>query len=99
MIALGVWLAGPGRYATRIREGVTAMARGTGDVAVTPVGAFVGSYRTPLRVLTVGLGVAVLVLLERPRPLTVLVIVVLVVAGLLLVEFLGRGAPGPSEPV
>jgi hypothetical protein len=96
-IALGAWLAGRGRYATRIREGVTGMVRGTGDADLTPFGTFVGQHRTLLRVLIVGLGVTVLVVLSRPRPLAVLIIAVLIAAGLLLVEFLGRGAPTPGE--
>lgn len=95
--ALGAWLAGPGRYATLTRGTVAGMARGSGDAEVTAVGTFVGQYRTLLRVLAIGLGVVLLVLLNRPRPPAVLLIALLVVAGLLLVEFLGRGAPRRGE--
>lgn len=93
VIALGGWLAGPGRLATRIREGVLGVVRGSGEGEVTPVGRFVGSYRVPLRILVVGIGVLILVLLSHPGPLAVIVVAVLVVVGLLVIEFLGRTAP------
>jgi hypothetical protein len=91
-VAVGAWLAGPGRLATRIREGVLGLVRGKGDAEVTAVGRFVGTYRVALRVAVVGLGVLILVVLSHPGPVAVLVIAVLVVVGLLLIEFLGRGA-------
>jgi hypothetical protein len=92
VVALGAWLAGPGRLATRIREGVLGLVRGGGEGEVTPVGRFVSSYRIPLRVLVVAIGILILVVLSHPGPLAVLVVAVLVVVGLLLIEFLGRSA-------
>jgi hypothetical protein len=92
-VAVGAWLAGPGRLATRIREGVLGLVRGHGDRDVTAVGRFVGTYRVALRVLVVGVGVLILVVLSHPGPLAVLVIAALVLVGLLLIEFLGRAAP------
>jgi hypothetical protein len=91
-VAVGAWLAGPGRLATRIREGVLGLVRGKGDAEVTAVGRFVGTYRVALRVAVVGLGVLILVVLSHPGALAVLVVAVLVVVGLLLIEFLARGA-------
>ncbi|MDQ6852886.1 MAG: hypothetical protein M3046_04200 [Actinomycetota bacterium] len=93
VIAVGAWLAGPGRLATRIREGVVGLVRGGGEGEVTPVGRFVSSYRVPLRILVVGIGLLILVVLSHPGPLAVIVVAVLIVVGLLLIEFLGRTAP------
>ena len=92
VVAVGAWLAGPGRLATRIREGVLGLVRGGGEGEVTPVGRFVSTYRVPLRVLVVAIGILILVVLSHPGPLAVLVVAVLVVVGLLLIEFLGRSA-------
>jgi hypothetical protein len=98
LVAAGVWLAGPGRLATRIRTGVTGLVRGSGDSEATAVGRFVASYRTALRLVVVALGVVVLVVLSRPGPTAVLTIAVLVVLGLLLIEFLARAVPKTTEP-
>jgi hypothetical protein len=57
------------------------------------VGTFVGHYRNPLRVLVVGIGLVILMTLSAPGPVAVLVIALLIVAGLVLIEFLGRGVP------
>jgi hypothetical protein len=96
-VALGAWIAGPGRLATRIREGVLGLVRGEGDADVTGVGRFVGTYRVALRVLVVGVGGLILVVLSHPGVVAVLVVAALVVAGLLLIEFLGRAAPRVTE--
>jgi hypothetical protein len=100
VVALGAWLAGPGRLATRIREGVLGLVRGKPGTEITDVGRFVYAYRVALRVLVIGLGLLVLVVLSHPGPLAVIVVAVLVVVGLLLVEFLSRAAraaPAESE--
>jgi hypothetical protein len=97
-IALGAWLAGPGRLATRIRAGVLGIVRGGGDAEVTALGRFVDTYRVSLRVLVVGLGLLVLVVLSHPGPVAVLVVAALVVVGLLLIEFLGRAATRVGSP-
>ena len=98
VVAVGAWLAGPGRLATRIREGVLGLVRGGGEGEVTPVGRFVSSYLVPLRVLVVAVGVLILVVFSHPGPLAVIVVAVLVVVGLLLIEFLGRSArPAHAE--
>jgi hypothetical protein len=94
VVAIGAWLAGPGRLATRIRGGVSGLVRGSGEGEVTPVGRFVSTYRIPLRVLFVGIGILILVVMSHPGPLAVIVVAVLVVVGLLLIEFLGRTARG-----
>lgn len=100
-VAVGAWLGGPGRLATRIREGVLGVVRGKPGAQVTDVGRFVYTYRVALRVLVIGLGLLVLVVLSHPGPLAVIVVAVLVVIGLLLIEFLSRAAraaPAESKP-
>ena len=97
-VALGAWVAGPGRLATRIREGILGLVRGKGDAEVTAVGRFVASYRVPLRIAVVGIGVLILVVLSHPGPVAVIVIAVLVVVGLLLIEFLGRAGARTESP-
>jgi hypothetical protein len=92
VVALGAWIAGPGRLATRIREGVLGLVRGKPGAEVTDVGRFVYTYRVALRVAVIGLGLLILVVLSHPGPLAVIVIAVLIVVALLVVEFLGRAA-------
>jgi len=99
IVALGAWLSGPARPASRIRDGVLGLVRrpsGDGTEA-SAVATFVGRHRNGLRGLVIGLGLAILVALSSPSPAAVLVIAVLVVLGILLIEFLGRNAP-TEEP-
>lgn len=97
-VAVGVWLAGPGRLASRVRTGVVGLVRGEGGGNETAVGRFVAAYRVPLRLLVVALGLVVLVVLSHPGPAAVLIIAGLVLIGLLLIEFLARAAPKTTEP-
>jgi hypothetical protein len=92
VVALGAWLAGPGRLATRIREGVLGLVRGKPGAEVTDVGRFVYTYRVALRVAVIGLGLLILVVLSHPGPLAVILIATLIVVALLVIEFLGRAA-------
>ena len=98
VVAIGAWIAGPGRLATRIREGVKKLSSGGEGATVeeTSVGRFVGRYKTALRVVVVGLALLVLVLASRVSPLIVLVVALVVVLGLVIIEILGRGAPPPG---
>lgn len=100
IVALGAWLAGPGRLATRIRTGArNLVSRTPGQSAISPkVSGFVARYRTPLRVLVVGLGLLILVVLNHPGPVAVVVTAVLVLLFLGLIELLGRGAPIAADP-
>jgi hypothetical protein len=92
VVALGAWLAGPGRLATRIREGVLGLVRGKPDAEATDLGRFVYTHRVALRVAVVGVGLLILVTLSHPGPLAVIVIAALIVVALLVIEFLGRAA-------
>jgi hypothetical protein len=98
IVAIAVWVAGPGRVATRVRSGIVGIVRGRGDTEATAVGRFVAAHRTALRLAVVALGLVILVVLSRPGPTGVLIIAVLVVVGLLVIEFLARAAPKSTEP-
>lgn len=95
LVALGAWLAGPGKVATRIRTGVRDVVRGDVESAGEPtaLGTFVGQNRNVLRGVVVGIGLILLMLLTAPGPVTVVVVALLVVLGLVLIEFLGRRSP------
>jgi hypothetical protein len=95
IVALAAWLSGPGRVATRFRA---AFHREPTGEEVTPVGSFVGRYRTALRILVVAVGLILLVAINHPTPLAVLVITVLALIGLLVIELLGRRAPAATSP-
>jgi hypothetical protein len=94
VVALAAWLAGPTRLATSIREGSRNLVTRPATAGAQPsrVGTFVGDARVVLRVVVVGIGLVILVVLEHPGPVAVLLIAVLVLIGLLLIEFLSRGA-------
>jgi len=100
IVALGAWLAGPGRLATRIRTGVRGLvSRTPGQGAVSPkVSGFVAAHRTALRLLVVGLGLVILVLLSHPGPWAVVVVAIIVLLLLGVVELLGRAAVPSGDP-
>ena len=100
LTALGAWLAGPGRLATRIRVGARALVRRTpGRTRVSPpVAGFAQRYRNSLRVTAVGIGLAVLTALSSPGPVAVLAVALLILLTLAGIELLARGAPAPAEP-
>jgi hypothetical protein len=97
IVAIGAWVAGPGRAATRIRGTFTGMGSGgESGVEPSPIGLWVARYRTALRVVIIGVALVVLIAMNRVTPLTVLVIAIIVVALLVLVEFLARNVPRDS---
>jgi hypothetical protein len=98
VVAIGAWMAGPGRVAKAVRGAGQRLAGGTGDQAAAVgvdlrgAGALVARYRTPLRVIMIGLGAGVLMVLSSPSVWTALVVAVLVLVGLALIEALARVA-------
>ena len=98
-VAIGAWVAGPGRVATRIRATAQRVVGGTGDrvgeagVDLSGAGSVVARYRTSLRVAVVGLGAVVLMVVSRPSGATVLIVAVLILIGLAVIEILARAAP------
>lgn len=95
IVGLGAWLAGPGRVATRIRTASRDLVRrAPGQSLVAPsVATFVDRYRTPLRIVVVGVGLVILVLLNHPGPVAVLVIAVVLLLAIGLIELLARATP------
>ena len=100
VVAIGAWLAGPGRAATRIREGVRGVVQGHGDAGGDPsaVTVLAARYKNPLRVTVIGIGFVVLVVLSHPGPVAVLVTALVVVVALLVIEVFASRAP-ESESV
>jgi hypothetical protein len=94
VVALGAWLSGPSRLATRIRQ--AARREPVEGAEPSSLGSWVGRYRNVLRVLVVAAGLILLVVLNHPSPGAVLVITILVLIGLLIVELLGRNAPAEA---
>jgi hypothetical protein len=94
VVALGAWLAGPGRVATRIREGVRGA---TPEGEPSGVTVFAARYKNPLRVTIVGIGLLLLIVLSHPGPVAVLVVAIVVVLALLLIEFLASRAPAVPD--
>ena len=99
VVAIAAWLAGPGRVATAIRARSVQLVRKTpGPSFVAPeVSAVVARYRTPARVLAVGVGLLVLILLNAPGPWAVIVIALCVLLLLAVIEVVARGAPTGEE--
>jgi hypothetical protein len=99
VIAIGAWIAGPGRYATLIRERTLALVRREGgDESRGPVTSFVAAHLSGLRVAVIGLGLVVLVALDHPGVGSVIAIAVIVLVALLVLEFIG-GRVRTAEPV
>jgi hypothetical protein len=98
IVALAAWLAGPGRLATGIRSlSLNLVRRAPGSTMVPPeVAEAIHRYRTPLRVIVIGVGLLVLVALTAPGPLTVLFIAIVVLAVLAAIELLARAPLEPS---
>ncbi len=99
VVALGAWLAGTGRAATRVRSTVgRALDKGGDEVATpAPVAGFVAHHRNVLRVVVVGVAFVVMAALDHPTPLSVLVVTVLSLVAFGVIEVLGRaGEPAAS---
>ncbi len=93
LVAAGAWIAGPGRTATKTREGALHLARGRHNSAdPTPVGVFVAHYKAALRICAIGVPFVVLAFLDAPTPRAVVTLAITAVALVLLIEFLGRSA-------
>jgi hypothetical protein len=98
IIAIAAWLMGPSKLATRIRTGTLALVHGhEADGEPSAVAVFFNRYRTLLRILVIAIGLIVLVAISAPTPVDVIVIAVLVLVGILLIEFLGRGATATAD--
>jgi hypothetical protein len=92
VVALGAWLAGPGRLATRVRSTARDLVTRTPgrDVVAPQISSFVRGHRTMLRLVAVAAGLVVLVLLNHPGPAAVIIVAVVVLVLLAVIEVLGR---------
>jgi len=97
VVALAAWVAGPSRWATRVRGLWTNALGGSSDVETGSVAAFVARAKTPLRVAGAVVAVAILIIWNHPKPGTVLGVGILLLAYLAVIEFLGRGASVRAE--
>jgi hypothetical protein len=98
LVALGAWLSGAGRWATRVRRawetGIGAVRQAVGPATTGPVGPWVHRHRYALRWAVVGgAGLAVL-LWSGPTGQVVLWIALAALGVLAVVEFLDEGGGG-----
>lgn len=101
LVAVGAWLSGTGRWATRVRSawetGIGAVRQAVGPSATGPVGPWVHRHRRALRWAAVaGAGLAVL-LWSYPTGLVVFWIALVAVGVLAVVEFLDEGGGGGAR--
>ncbi|MGW5350047.1 hypothetical protein ACWERV_05910 [Streptomyces sp. NPDC004031] len=100
LVAVGAWLSGAGRWATRVRSawetGIGAVRQAVGPSTTGPVGPWVHRYRHALRwAVVAGAGLSVL-LWSYPTGLVVFWIALVAVGVLAVVEFLDEGAGGDA---
>jgi hypothetical protein len=102
LVALGAWLAGPGRLAVSVRKGTVSSVRWLGRLpkegraALGPVGPWVGRHRTPLRIGIVVAGLIVLFAWSNPGIWVVLGVILGVLLLVWAVQAIGRGYPSPE---
>ncbi len=94
VVAVGAWLSGPGRLATKVRAtigraGTSAGARGW---TFGEFGHWVAAHRMGCRVGALLIALVVLTLWNHPRPATVLALVVVLAVVWILVEVVARAA-------
>ena len=108
-VTAGAWIAAPTGAPVALRRGLSrgaAWTRGTAGrsgMTTGPVGAFLYTYRTPIRAVVIGGGVLVYLLAAHPTGALSIKVLVVVVLLLLLHELLARPpaeAPGdtPGNP-
>jgi len=93
IVALGVWVSGPGYVATRFRSFVVRWPREAGSrLNAGPVGPFVDRYAIALRVAVIAILGVILLLFDSPTLVTVIVLAVICVILLLIIEMLRASA-------
>jgi len=93
IVALGVWVSGPGYVATRFRSFVVRWPREAGSrLNAGPVGPFVDRYAIALRVAVIAILGVILLLFDSPSLVTVIVLAVICVILLLIIEMLRASA-------
>jgi hypothetical protein len=105
-VAIGTWLSGPGSSAVTTRRGLSggmAWLRGGAEDAglrTGRLGEAAYRWRTPLRILVIGVALFVYVLQAHPTGASTLVLLIITVLALAVVEFLARppAATTPTTP-
>src|SRR5262249_13130762 len=78
LVALGVWVSGPGYIATRFRRAVVRGPRELGSrINAGPVGPFVDRYAIAFRVAVIAITGVILLLYDSPSLTTVIVLAVI----------------------
>ena len=92
VVAIGAWLSGQSRAATKVRSTVgRALDKGGDEVATpAPIAGFVAQHKNVLRVAVVGVALVIMGVLNHPTPLAVLVVTILALIGFAVIEVLGR---------
>lgn len=92
VIAIGAWLAGPGRAATKVRSTVSRGLDKGGDEVATPapIAGFVAMHKNVLRITVAGVALVIMGVLNHPTPVAVLVVTILALIGFAVIELLGR---------
>ncbi|HEY1574616.1 MAG TPA: hypothetical protein VGG05_25010 [Pseudonocardiaceae bacterium] len=104
VVAIGASLFGPSTTAVRVRQGAVAVVTWlrehipVGGRQGGPVGAWVHTYRVPLRIAVLVIGVLVFLFLDQPSGVTVIVIAVILVVCLGVIQFLDRPARAGGVP-
>jgi hypothetical protein len=103
-IALAAFWFAPTGAGAAIRAGAASaldrLRRRSGRAAATgPVGQFLTTYRTFVRVVIVSLGALAYLALDHPTGGNAVTAIIAVVVGLILVEFFAAPAPPESAPV
>jgi hypothetical protein len=102
-VAFVAWVSGSERSPVRVREGVgraldaVRHRRDSAGLGTGPVGEFLYSYHTPVRVLVLGGAVLVYVLADHPTGAWTLGLVVIAGLILLVVELLAGGPPAATQ--
>jgi hypothetical protein len=105
-VAVVAWVSGPEQAPAAVRRGTTRALdavrhrRDSAGLGTGPVGGFLYTYRTPLRIVVLGGAVLVYALADHPTGAWTLVVVAVAALILLVFELLsGRPAVGTHEPL
>ncbi len=103
VVAIGSWLAGPGRIASKVRTTFNETFGGLGDRAESHgwtfgvVGRFVATHLMALRIVGVGLVLLELFVVEHNTAVRLLVLILLFIAYVAVLQFIARAAKLDNE--
>jgi hypothetical protein len=102
-VAFVAWVSGPERAPLRVRQGVgraldsVRHRRDSAGLGTGPVGEFLYSYHTPLRVVVLGGAVLVYILADHPTGAWTIAVVAIAGLILLVLELLAGGPSAPED--